>query len=226
MNVKLMKFDINNIIKSENEYKKQEIKKSQLNLIPYLFLVAFCLIFLLTVPFFVDDILARKLFDCRLIDEFVLSICYIVVLCMEFKNLWEAIKIIRKIHVIKKELETLKSNDKKKVFDFIFKSEKQKDKSNFIFCLLYNPDKILSLKFVHTGTTNLEMVYVDDMSVVHTNILIINKKVIRTDISDIIIDLYNEVVYFPYLIEYPSIVDIDPQFIYEFQRDMFEFDKH
>lgn len=226
MNVKLMKFDVKSIIEGENEHKRSEIKKSRLKLLFYLLLVAFYFMFLVAVPIFADDILSRKMFSYNFIDQFVLAVCYIVVLCLELKNIWEIIKLFKEIHFFKKDLEILNSSDNKKIFDLIFKSEKQKSKSDILFCLRYNPDKILSLRFVHTGTTNLQMEYVDDMCVVHTDILIIDKKIIRTDIPDITIDLYNEVVYYPYHIEPPSIFDVEPQFIYEFQRDMFELEGH
>lgn len=109
MTVKLMNFDINNIIKSEVECKKYEIKKSRLKLLFYLLLAVYCLIFLLAVPVFSDDILSRKMFNYEIMDQFILAVCYIVVLYCEFKNFWGAIKLFKKIRLLKKDLEIIDS---------------------------------------------------------------------------------------------------------------------
>lgn len=218
MNIKLMNLDIKNIIKSENEYKRSEIKEARLKILFYLFVVVFLLMFLIAVP-----IMPINIVD--IIYQFIISIVYVCIIFIELHNLWEIIKLFRKVHFLNKDLELLNSSDNKKICDAIFKSEKQKSKSDILFYLLYNPDKILSLKFIHTGTTNLQMEYVDNMCVVHTDIFKIDKKIIRTDIPDITINLYNEVVYYPYHIETPSVINVEPQVIYEFQKDIFELEE-
>lgn len=153
------------------------------------------------------------MFNYEIMDQFILAVCYIVVLYCEFKNLWGAIKLFKKIHLLKKDLEIINSSDNKKIFDLIFKSEKQQRKPDILFCLFYNPDRILSLKLFNLNPPNLEMEYVDDACIVHKDLIRIDKKIIRTGISDIIADLYNEVVYYPYdkYIDVPDIINVEPK---------------
>ncbi|MCH5296683.1 MAG: hypothetical protein J1E85_03330 [Ruminococcus sp.] len=220
MNVKLMKFDINNIIKAENECIKHKIKKLRLNLFYRLFLLIICLSLLFVTPFLVDDILQKRNFYQEIMGQFIFTVCYIVVLCAGFYNLWNTIKIFRQIYILNKDSELLNSSDSRKVCDIIFKSENQKNKSDILFNILYNSDKILSLKFFNSDKPNLEMEYVDEAHIVHKELINIYTKIIRTDISDIIIDLYNEVVFYPYDSEFPSVVSFQVQFSSENQNSI------